>query len=390
MREIYLDNAATTKIDSRVAEVIFKESLENYGNPSSLHRLGIQAEQSIKKVRERIANTLHCEPGEIYFTSGGTEGNNMIIQGILENKKREKSRIVTTEIEHASVLETIDFYKHHQFEVVHLAVDHQGRVCLDGLKKAVNKDTVLVSIVGVNNEIGTIQDLETIGKIIKKENPDCFYHTDFVQGYLKIPINVKKCQLDGLTLSGHKIFGPKGIGGVYIKKGTNFKAILRGGGQEKNGRSGTENVHGILGLGEAVALRKDEIQKNAIEIKELRDQFVKGILEKIEDVKVNGSSDGSPYILSMSFNRIRGEVLLHSLEAQGVYVSTGSACSTHKKEKQTVLKAIGLPEEYKEGTIRFSFSKENTLEEINEVVDIVAEAVRSLRLLSKKLPGNRK
>lgn len=386
MKEIYLDNAATTKVDQRVVKRMMIGYQEYYGNPSSLHVLGIRAEQEIKKVREIIGETLNCSSQEIYFTSGGTEGNNMIIQGIVESKRRNKIRIITTDIEHPSVLDVVNFYKEHHIEVVILSVDEKGHIDLNELKEAVNEDTVLVTIMGVNNELGTIQDLEAIGKIIKKQNPQCFFHTDFVQGYLKIPIDVKKCQIDGLTLCAHKIFGPKGIGAVYIKKGFVLKTLIRGGGQEKNFRSGTENVPGIMGLGEAITLRKNSFIAQGDEIKKLRTQLIAGILDKVEEVKVNGDIEGSPYILSISFNRVRGEVLLHSLEGKGIYVSTGSACSSHKKEKQYVLKAIGLLEEYKEGTIRISFSEEITPEDVNNAVDVIAETVKGLRLLTKIRP----
>lgn len=384
MKEIYLDNAATTRVHPQVAEKMMDALVNNYGNPSSLYGLGIRAEQAVREVRERIAATINCQSQEIYFTSGGTEGNNMIIKGIVENKQRSRMRIVTTAIEHPSVLDVFSFYENHQVEVVVLGVDAQGHIDLDELKTAVNASTILVSIMGVNNELGTIQDLKAIGKIVKAANPKCVFHSDFVQGYMKIPLDVKACQLDAITMCGHKIFGPKGVGAVYIKKGTTIKPLLHGGGQENNMRSGTENVPGIVGFGEAIRIRKDTYRDQMKAIRKLRSRFIAGIKEQIEDTLVNGDPDGSPYVLNVSFNHVRGEVLLHSLEAKGICVSTGSACSSHKKEKQYVLKAIGLMEEYKEGTIRISFSEDITEADVDEAVSAIAEAVASLRLLIKK------
>nr|WP_320025120.1 cysteine desulfurase family protein [uncultured Acetobacterium sp.] len=383
MKEIYLDNAATTRVHPQVADKMMDTLVNNYGNPSSLHRLGIKAEQAVKEVRGLIAKNIKCQPQEIYFTSGGTEGNNMIIQGVVENKKRNRMRIITSAIEHPSVLDVFTFYENHHIEVIVLSVDTQGHIHLDELAAVMNEDTILVSIMGVNNELGTIQDLKAIGKIIKAANPKCVFHADFVQGFMKIPVDVKACELDAMTVSGHKIFGPKGVGAVYIKKGTDIKPLVRGGGQESNMRSGTENVPGIVGFGEAIRLRQESFIGEHEEIQNLRNYFIEEITAKVEDIKINGEPNGSPYVLNISFNRVRGEVLLHSLEAKAIFVSTGSACSSHKKEKQYVLKAIGLAEEYKEGTIRISFSKDISKDDVDTAVEAIAQVVTGLRLLVK-------
>jgi cysteine desulfurase len=381
MKEIYLDNASTTPVHPQVVEKMTEAMTNCYGNPSSLHRLGIRSEQAIKEVRQLISDNLKCQPQEIYFTSGGTEGNNMIIQGVVENKNRERMRIITTATEHPSVLDVFTFYENHHIEVVVLKVDQLGHIDLQELQEAVNEDTILVSIMGVNNELGTIQNLKEIGKIVKSSNPRCIFHSDFVQGFMKIPIDVRDCQLDALTLCGHKIFGPKGVGAVYLKKGIEIKPLVRGGGQESNLRSGTENVPGIIGLGEAIRLRQDSYLKELEAIRSLRRDFVNKLSAAVEDIKINEDPQGSPYILNVSFNRVRGEVLLHSLEAQDIFVSTGSACSSHKKEKQYVLKAIGLGEEYKEGTIRLSFSSAITTDDVDRAVEVIAAAVAGLRRL---------
>ncbi len=388
MKEIYLDNAATTKVDHRVAEKMMAAFTTNYGNPSSLYSLGIKAEKSMNAVRKSIAQTLNCDAQEIYFTSGGTEGNNMIIKGIVENKKRKRTRIITTATEHPSVLDVFNFYDQHNVEVKILKVDQLGRMDLDELRTMIDSDTVLVSVMGVNNEIGTMQDLKSIGELIKGVNSNCLFHTDFVQGYMKVPLNVKQCKIDALTFCGHKIFGPKGVGGIYLKKGIQIKPLIHGGGQEKNLRSGTENVPGIIGLGEAIEIRKNTYIKDLETIRELRNYFITGLNENIEDIKINGDPNGSPYLLNVSFNHVRGEILLHSLEAKNIFVSTGSACSSHKKEKQYVLKEIGLMEEYKEGTIRISFSQDITKEDVDYAVAEITQAVKTLRLLIR--PQNRK
>lgn len=378
-KEIYLDYAATTPMDQRVIDRVSQASKLYYGNPSSLHRLGMEAEQAIAAVRKNIAKTINCQESEVIFTSGGTEGNNMIIRGIVEKSRREKMRIITTAIEHPSVLDVFSFYQSHGIDVVFLEVDENGLIALEDLQAALNEHTILVSIMGVNNELGTIQDLQAIGQLIKKSYPKCLFHSDFVQGYLKIPIDIKACRLDAITICAHKIFGPKGVGAVYLKKGLMPKPLLLGGGQEQGLRSGTQNVPGILGFDEAINLRKDTYLHDLELLKKMRDQLIEMLDKRLTAIKINGQ--GSPYILNVSFNQVRGEVLLHSLEGAGIFVSTGSACSSHKKEKQYVLKAIGLPEDFKEGTIRISFSKDITDQDLEYTAEQIEKSVNSLRKL---------
>jgi cysteine desulfurase len=378
-KEIYLDYAATTPMDQRVIDRVSQASKLYYGNPSSLHRLGMEAEQAIAAVRKNIAKTINCQESEVIFTSGGTEGNNMIIRGIVEKSRREKMRIITTAIEHPSVLDVFSFYQSHGIDVVFLEVDENGLIAMEDLQAALNEHTILVSIMGVNNELGTIQDLQAIGQLIKKSYPKCLFHSDFVQGYLKIPLDIKACRLDAITICAHKIFGPKGAGAVYLKKGLMTKPLLLGGGQEQGLRSGTQNVPGILGFDEAINLRKDTYLQDLELLQRMRDQLIEMLYKRLTDIKVNGQ--GSPYILNVSFNQVRGEVLLHSLEGAGIFVSTGSACSSHKKEKQYVLKAIGLPEDFKEGTIRISFSKDITDQDLEYTAEQIEKSVNSLRKL---------
>lgn len=384
VNEIYLDNSATTRTHPEVAEEMLRYLTESYGNPSSLYDRGIAVEKAIRTVRERVAGAIRCEPGELYFTSGGTEGNNTIIKGIVENQRLENIKIITTQIEHPSVLEVFKFYEDHGIDVVYLKVDHEGFIDLDELRENIDANTVLVSIMGVNNETGTAQDLEAIGKLIKACNPKCLFHTDYVQGFMKLPVDVKACKIDALTLCGHKICGPKGIGAFYLKKGVRIKPLIIGGGQESNLRSGTENVPGIMGLGKAVEIQQSCGPNQLEKIRAFRRMMIDYLEEHVAEMRVNGPENGCLYVLSLSFKGVRGEVLLHTLEAQRIYVSTGSACSSHKKEKQTVLKAIGLPEEYKEGTIRVSFSMMTTQEEVQEAAKAIEAAVGQLRKLLRR------
>lgn len=383
MKEIYLDNAATTKPLPQVVERMVTALREDYYNPSALYRQGIDMEKAVQQVREAVADELGGEKCGVYFTSGGTEGNNMIIKGVVERMAKKKTRLITTEIEHPSVLEVFRFYEEYGLDVIYLPVDTKGYISLTDLEEAINEDTLIVSVMGVNNEIGTIQDLAAIGKTIKAKNPRCFFHCDYVQGFKKVPLNIKEAKIDGLTLAAHKIGGPKGVGAVYIRPDKRLKALLNGGGQEGNLRSGTENVPGILGLG--AAIESFATKENWEHAQSVRQALISALAEKELDFVVNG--EGSPYILSLSFTGVMGEVLLHSLESRGICVSTGSACSSHKKDRQYVLNAIGLAPEAKEGTIRVSFGPDNQAEDMAYVAQSIADALAEQAILLKKRRG---
>ena len=381
MKKYYLDNAATTPLHPEVAACMAESLINDYANPSSMYDMGIETEKKIEAVRAQIAKQINALPEEITFTSGGTEGDNTIIRGVIENirpAQRKNIRIITTTIEHPAVKDVFRYFEEKDIEVIWLPVDHEGKIDLDYFKSVMNENTVLVSVIGVHNEIGTIQDLSAIGTVIKTVNPDCVFHSDYVQGFMKEPLNVKKCQLDAVTMCAHKICGPKGVGAIYIRKGVPVKPLLLGGGQEKGFRSGTENISGILGFGKAVEKMAEGGQALHDRLADYKQRMIDAFSE-MADVSINGAADGSPYVLNVSFAGLRGEVLLHSLEKQGVYISTGSACSTHKKDKGLIQKAIGLAPEYAEGSIRISFSQLTTEKEVTEATQIIIQAVQQLR-----------
>ncbi|MBQ3334519.1 MAG: cysteine desulfurase [Eubacteriaceae bacterium] len=379
----YLDNAATSPLHPDVKETMTR-AFDLFGNPSSLYDLGIDNEKRINVAKQTIAGEIGAKPEEIFFTSGGTEGDNMLIKGVIENTRRDilsRSRIITTSIEHPAVKDVFKMYENHGIDVVWLPVDSQGYVDLDAFRDVMTANTILVSVIGVNNEIGTVQNLKEIGQIIKSINPRCFFHSDYVQGFMKHPVNVKACHIDGLTMCAHKINGPKGVGAVYLNRDFRIKPLLLGGGQEKGLRSGTENVLGILGFEAAVIVWKNPDIR--IRLKEMKAMFSER-LTKVSDVNIVSPETGSPAVLSASVKGVRGEVLLHSLERRGVYISTGSACSSHKKEKNAVLKAIGLAPEWIEGTIRISFSAVTRMSDARAAAQIIAEEIEMLRRLVRK------
>ena len=378
--EIYLDNSSTTKPYQEVVDKMVLALTTQYGNPSSIHKKGIEVEREIKEIRRNIARSLGAKENEIYFTSGGTECNNTIIRSVARLNKKTKNHIISTVIEHPSVLDTLKDLESEGFEVTYLPVDKDGKISIEDLKNAIKKETILVSIMHVNNEIGTIQPIEEIGKYLKSLDEKIYLHVDAVQSYAKIKFRPSRYNIDFMSVSGHKLHGPKGIGFMYVKENNRIKPLLTGGGQEIGIRSGTENVPGIYGIGEAVKVINKDLEGTIDKIRELRDLLKEEILANIDDVKINTPEDGVCHVLNVSFRGVRGEVLLHYLEQKEIYVSTGSACSSKKKGSH-VLNAIGLTPEEIEGAIRFSLSDLNTKEEILETIKVLKESVSDLRMI---------
>lgn len=378
--QIYLDNSATTKPYKEVVEKMIFALENDYANPSSLHKKGLEVEKNIKKIREDIARTLGVKEKEIYFTSGGTESNNSIIRGVLDKRK---NHIITTKIEHPSVLDTIKTLEKEGIEVTYLDVDSEGKIDIDSLKSSIKENTILVSVMHVNNEVGSIQPISEVGKYLKTLKEKVYFHVDAVQSFGKINFKPSKYNIDFMSFSGHKIHGPKGIGFMYIKENSKVKPLFTGGGQEFGFRSGTENIPGIYGLGEAIRITNENLDKNIQKIDSLKNLLKSEILNNIENVKINSPEDGVCHILNVSFLGVKGEVLLHYLEQKDIYVSTGSACSSKKKGSH-VLNAMNLSKDEIEGAIRFSLSCFNTEEEILETVKILESSVEDLRFIIKK------
>ncbi len=379
--EAYFDNAATTAVFPEVKDIMIKLMEEDYGNPSSLHMKGVEAERYIKTATAQIAKELKCQEKEVVFTSGGTEANNLAIIGGAIAHRRAGKHIITSEIEHASVSATMDFLAKEGYEISVVGVDSQGKLKLDELKATLRPDTILVSVMYVNNEIGAIQPVEEIGKIIKDYNPSILYHIDAVQAFGKLRFTPKKLGADLLSISGHKIHGPKGSGVLYIKEKTLIRPIIYGGGQQKAMRSGTENVPAIAGMGLAAELMYKNHESKMEHIRELKEAFVEKVT-KLENVFDN--SGEAPHIASVSFVGIRSEVMLHALEERGVYVSSGSACSSNKPHVSNVLKAIGLDNTKLESTLRFSFSEFNTMEQVEYAVQVIEEILPVFRRYIRK------
>lgn len=374
---IYFDNAATTKVFPEVLNVMQEVMEITYGNPSAKHRKGMEAENKIKEAQEIIAGTLKVKPKEIFFTSGGTESNNTAIIGTAMANQRKGKHLITTKIEHASVYEPFYHLEDIGFRVTYLDVDEKGLIDLDQLREAIGQDTILVSCMMVNNEIGAVEPIEEIGAIIKAQNPETLFHVDAIQAYGKEKILPNGMKIDLLSMSGHKIHGPKGVGFLYVKEGTKIQPIIFGGGQQKGIRSGTENVPGIAGLGCACKLMVEHNYENAEKIRAVKDYFLEQI-QQIDGIKDN--SGMAPHVASISFKGLRSEVLLHALEDKEIYVSSGSACSSNKKQAVSgTLNAIHLSDDYKDGTLRFSFSVENTKEEVDETMEALKELVPMLR-----------
>ena len=378
--EAYLDNSATTKCAAEVVETAVKVMSEDYGNPSSKHMKGVDAEKYIREAKEVIAKTLKCQDKEILFTSGGTESNNMAIIGTAMANKRKGMHCIVSSVEHSSVKEPFNFLEKEGFRITYLPVDKDGIVDIEALKDALDDETILVSVMYVNNEIGAVEPIEEIGHIIKDYNPDIVYHVDAIQAYGKYKIYPKKLGIDLLSVSGHKIHGPKGSGFLFINDKTRIKPIIYGGGQQKGMRSGTDNVPGIAGLGLASKMVYDHLEENDKHMRGLRTYFVRE-LAKMDQVVVHGpqGEEAAPQIVSAAFVGVRSEVLLHTLEERGIYVSAGSACSTHKRSGSPTLTAIGLPKNQMEATVRFSFCETTTREELDYTLQVLNEVIPMLR-----------
>ena len=375
----YFDNSATTRVYDESIDIMVKMMRECYGNPSSLHSIGLEAEHYITDAAAIISKVLKCLPEEIIFTSGGTESNNMAIIGSALAKKRKGKHIVVSSVEHASVSAVMQFLIREGFEVSYVPVNEHGISTAEDFADAVREDTILVSCMHVNNEIGSVMPVAEIARAVKAKNPDVYFHVDAIQSFGKIPVIPKEIGADLVSVSGHKIHGPKGSGFLYVKKGLLLRPIIYGGGQQKNMRSGTENVPAIAGLGAAVEKTFDGFDEKVKHIADMRNRLVKGLLE-IENVYCNTDvENGAPHIASISFEGVRAEVMLHSLEDKEIYVSSGSACSSNKSKESAVLSAIGLDKKKLESTVRFSFSEDNTEEQVDYAIDTIKELLPVLR-----------
>ena len=383
--EAYLDNSATTKCCKSATDKMVELLTSEYGNPSSLHMKGVIAENEVTLARKKIAKTLKVQDKEILFTSGGTESNNLAIIGSAMANQRAGRHIITTAIEHASVLNPMEYLKENGFEITYLGVDKNGHISLDELKDSIRDDTILVSIMQINNEIGAIEPVEEAGRIIKAANHPIIFHVDAIQSYGKLVIRPQKLNCDLLSVSGHKIHGPKGSGFLYIKDKTKIKPIIFGGGQQKGMRSGTENVPAIAGLGIACEQIYDNFDEKIQNLYHLRELFIDRV-SQIDGVSINGSTgrDSAPHIVSTSIRGVRADVMLHALEDKQIYVSAGSACSSNKPSISSTLKSIGVEQSLLDSTIRFSFCVNTTEDEIIYATDMMAEIVPMLQRYTRK------
>lgn len=382
MNNVYFDNAATTKLDENVLEAMLPYLKENYGNASSIYKSGRESKKAIEDARAKIAKILNCNHDEIYFTSGGSESDNTAIKGIARaNKKRKGNHIITSKIEHPAVLDSCRQLEKEGFEVSYVSVDEKGIFNLEELKKAVRPTTVLISVMYANNEIGTIQPIEEIGKIAKDNN--IIFHTDAVQAVGSERIDVKRLNIDSLSLSAHKFYGPKGIGALYVKNGIKFEKLINGGHQERSKRAGTENVAGIVGMGKAIEIAYDKLDEHNKRIKLLRDYYVEQVKEKIPSIKINGDIDNRlPGNSNISFGFIEGEGLLLHLDLKGICASSGSACTSGSLDPSHVLMAIGLSHEIAHGSLRITIGKYNTKDEVDYLVENLIATVKKLREMS--------
>lgn len=371
MSFVYLDNSATTRQYDEVTDLMMKMFCENFGNPSSMHQLGVTAEKAVKNARKQVADALGVGEHEVYFTSGGTEADNTAIFGAVQAKKRRGKKIITTQVEHPAVLEAFKKLEEEGFEAVYIPVDNDCRVDMKAYEQALDDDVIFISAMTVNNEVGTIQPIDEMYNMKPK---GAVFHTDAVQAFCKTNI----CKTDLISISAHKIHGPKGIGALYVKNGVNIKPFMVGGGQEKHMRSGTENVPAIAGFGQAAFICQSH---NTEKTREVKEYLKKGIETEVADIKINTPKNSVDNILNISFLGTRSEVILHTLEQSNIFVSAGSACSSNKKGRSHVLTAMGMSDEEIDGAIRFSFSEFNTVKEMDYVIENVKKAVENFRKL---------
>ncbi len=379
--EVYLDNSATTRCYPEVGELVYKVMCRDYGNPSSMHRKGVEAEHYVKEAKEALARILKVNAKEIVFTSGGTESDNLALIGTARAMRRMGNHLITSAIEHPAILNTMRHLEEEEgFRVTYLPVDLNGQVKLDALKEALCKETILVSLMYVNNEVGSVQPIERAAQIVKSYSSRILFHSDAVQGFGKYRIYPKRLGVDLLSASGHKIHGPKGVGFLYISDRVKIRPIVYGGEQQNNIRSGTENVPGIAGLGLASRMIYQDLEMKVALMRELKEQFLAGVTQ-IENTRIHGLTDenSAPHIISVGFAGIRSEVLLHALEEQGISVSSGSACASNHPAVSGVLKGIGAAREYLDATLRFSMSEFTTKEEIDYTLETLYHCVPMLR-----------
>ena len=375
MNIYYFDNAATTKLDEKVLKEMLPYLIQNYGNASSPYKLGRHSRKAVEISREKVANALNANKNEIYFTSGGSESDNTALFGIASAYSSKGKHIITSQIEHPAILETCKQLEKEGYEITYLPVDDNGAVSIEELKKAIKPSTILISIMFANNEIGTIQPIKEISTIAHSHG--IIFHTDAVQAVGNVKIDVKKLEIDALSLSGHKFYGPKGIGALYVSENIKFNKFINGGHQEKNMRAGTENVAGIVGLGEAINLADKNLEKHQSKMTNLRNYFFEGILKNFKDVKINGDlSNRLPGNANLSFKNINGNKILLDLDKYGICISTGSACSSSSNNASHVLKAIKVPKDYINGSIRVTIGKNNTKEEVDYLLEKLKEIIK--------------
>lgn len=382
--EAYFDNSATTRCYPEVAEIVVKTMTEDFGNPSAMHLKGVEAEKYVREAAQTLAKILKVNEKEIIFTSGGTESNNLALFGGADANKRSGNHIITTSVEHAAVGQPAERLEQMGYEVTIVPVDHRGVVQLEALEKAFRPDTILVSTMYVNNEVGAVMPVEEIAKLVHEKSPKALYHVDAIQAFGKYRIYPKKAGIDMLSVSSHKIHGPKGVGFLYINEKARIQPQILGGGQQAGMRSGTDNVPGIAGLGVAAKMVYTDFDEKIEHMYQLKERLAEGFL-KLPDVRLNGMEirEGAPQILSASFLGVRSEVLLHTLEEKGIYVSAGSACSSHKRKAAGTLSAMGMEAAQRESTLRFSFSEENTFEEVDYALEVIGQVLPMLRRYSR-------